>query len=212
MVGKKIGTSVPIFIAAPGKAGLCDFLMLIATIGPEKATKAKFCRVLDGSRSRDPNSQIRMLHHIATVDSWGKVLENPNRHLAGNRRSSASQIQFALLTSLPEAAVLFILACGTVGHPIALLAQLDTGQVVTRPLVVGAPRLREIAVEISSGRRGLRGAFPGRNGGEGQAGVAGGRDEVALGGVGAAVGAAEGLVDGRADGGAGWMGQNKNGN
>ena len=78
--------------------------------------------------------------------------------------------------------------------------------------MVGAPRLREIAVEISSGRRGLRGAFPGRNGGEGQAGVAGGRDEVALRGVGEAVGATEGLVDGRADGGAGWTGQNKNGN
>ena len=37
----KIGTNVPIFIAATGKAGLCAFLILIAAIGSRKATKLK---------------------------------------------------------------------------------------------------------------------------------------------------------------------------
>ena len=38
---KKIETNVPILIAATGKAGLCPFLMLIATIGSRKSYKSK---------------------------------------------------------------------------------------------------------------------------------------------------------------------------
>ena len=37
----KIGTNVQLFIAATGKAGLCAFFMLIATIGSRKSYKSK---------------------------------------------------------------------------------------------------------------------------------------------------------------------------
>ena len=37
----KIGTNVPIFIAATGKAVLCAFLILIAATGSRNATKLK---------------------------------------------------------------------------------------------------------------------------------------------------------------------------
>ena len=44
--GNKIGTNVPILIAATGKAGLCAFLMLIATIGSRKSYKSKMLQQL----------------------------------------------------------------------------------------------------------------------------------------------------------------------
>ena len=56
----KIGTNVPIFNAAPGKAGLCDFLMRNATIGSRKSD------IKRSNRTRDPYHPGRTLYQRAT--------------------------------------------------------------------------------------------------------------------------------------------------
>ena len=59
----KIGTNVPIFIAATGKAGQCAFLILNATIGPRKSKKVNIHLAVTGNRTQDATYLTKSLYH-----------------------------------------------------------------------------------------------------------------------------------------------------